>query len=80
MPASRRCDRLFERAQAEAPGAFLERDARHVERAVAVGLVLHHGEQFHVARQVAADKLQVAAQLAEVNLGPRRSLRKIFGA
>ena len=71
--------RLFERAQAEAPRAFLDRDARHVERAVAVSLVLHDGQQLHVLRQIAADELQVAAQLAEVNLGPRRPLRKIFG-
>ena len=40
--------RLFERAQAEAPRAFLDRDARHVERAVAVSLVLHDGQQLHV--------------------------------
>ena len=69
--------RLFERAQAEAPRAFFERDARHVERAVAVSLVLHHGEQFHVTRQVAADEPEIVAQPAEVNLGPRRPLRKI---
>ena len=54
--------RLFQRAEAEAPRAFFERDARHVERAVAVGLVLHDGQQLHVARQVAADELQIAAQ------------------
>ena len=69
--------RLFERAQAEAPRAFFERDARHVERAVAVSLVLHHGEQFHMTRQVAADETEIVAQLAEVNLGPGRPLRKI---
>jgi len=32
--------RLFERAQAEAPRAFFHRNARHVERTVAVSLVL----------------------------------------
>jgi hypothetical protein len=73
------CHRLFERAQAEAPRAFFDRDARHVERAVSVSLVFHNGEQFHAARQVAADELQIAAQLAEVNLGPGRPQRKIFG-
>jgi len=70
--------RFFERAQTEAPRAFLDRDARHVERAVPVSLVLHDGHQLHAARQVAPDELQVAAQLAEVDLGPRRPRRKIF--
>ena len=62
---------LLQIAQAKAPRAFFERDARHVERAVAVGLVLHHGEQLDVFGQIGADELQIAAQLAEVNLGPR---------
>ncbi len=70
--------RLFERAQAEAPRAFLDRDARHVERAVTVSLVLHDGEELHCARQVVADELEVAAQLAEVNLSPRGAQWKIF--
>jgi len=70
--------RLFECAQAEAPRTFFQRDARHIKRAVAVSLILYHGEQFHVARQIAADQAQIVSQLAEVNLGPRRSLRKIF--
>ena len=68
--------RFFQRAQAEAPRAFFERDARHVERAVSVGLVLHDGQQLHMARQVAADELQIAPQPREVNLDPRRPQRK----
>ncbi len=68
--------RLFERAQAESPRAFLQRNLRHVERAMAVRLVLHDGEQPHIFRQVTADELQVAAQPAEVNLGPRGAQRK----
>ena len=76
MPRVAQRHRLFERAQAQAPRAFFERDARHVERAMAVSLVLHHGQQFHIARQVAADELQIAPQPAEVNLGPRRPQRK----
>ena len=68
---------LFERAEAKAPRAFFERDARHVERAVAVGLVLDDGEQSYVFRQVAADKPQIGSQPAEVNLGPGRPQRKI---
>ena len=40
--------RLFERAQAKTPRAFFQRDARHIQRAVAVSLVFHDGEQFYV--------------------------------
>ena len=41
---------------------------------MAVSLVFHDGEQFHRARQVAANELQVAAQFAEVDFGPGRPL------
>ena len=70
--------RFFERAQAKTPRAFLDGDACHVECAVAVSFVLHHGHQAHVLRQIAANELQIAAQFAEVNFGPRRTQRKIF--
>jgi hypothetical protein len=55
---------LFERAQAEPPRAFFERDAGHVERAMAVRLVLGDREQFYVFRQVAADESQIGSQPA----------------
>ena len=70
---------FFERAQAEPPGAFLDGNAGHVQRAVAVRLVFNDGEQLHGGWQIAADELQVAAQPAEINLHPRRSQRKIMG-
>ena len=65
--------RLFQRAEAKPPRAFFERDARHVGRAVAVSLVLHDRQQLHLARQVAADELKIAAQPREINFNPRRS-------
>jgi len=53
--------------------AFLQRDADHVQRAVAVGLVLDDGQQPHVFRHIAADQLQVAAQVAQVDFSPSGS-------
>ena len=65
--------RFFQGAEAKPPGAFFERDARHVERAMSVGLVLGDGQQLHVVRQIAADELQIAAQPGEVNFNPSRA-------
>ena len=76
MPASLQVHCLFECAQAETPTRLFERDARHVQRAVAVSLVLHHGEQFYMSRQVAADEPHIVSQPREVNLHPSRPERK----
>ena len=70
--------RLFKRAQAKTPRAFLDRDARYIKCAVAVSLVLDDSHQANVLGQIAANQLQIAPQLAEINLGPGRPQWKIF--
>jgi hypothetical protein len=40
---------------------------------MAVGLVLDNREEADAGGQVAADELDIAAQAAEVDLGPRRA-------